>query len=261
MDKQLLSDRFIHLVGIMDELRAKCPWDQKQTIQSLSALTIEEVYELTDAIDKQDWSEIKGELGDLLLHILFYSKIGQEKDKFNILEVIETISLKMITRHPHIYGNVQVNNEQDVKKNWQMIKLKQGKDSVLSGVPNGLPAVIKAARIQEKVSQVGFDWENKSDVWLKVEEELSELKQAVESDVELDIEEEFGDVLFSLINYARFLKVDPEAALQKTNRKFMNRFQQMEILIKNENQVISEMNLEELDIFWEKAKHILSNKI
>jgi XTP/dITP diphosphohydrolase len=219
---------FTRLVSIMDDLREKCPWDKKQTIETLRPLTIEETYELTDAITNNDWKGIKEELGDILLHIIFYAKIGTEEQQFTLQEVMEGISEKLIRRHPHIYGEVEVKNDEDVKKNWEQIKMQEGKKSVLGGVPKSLPAVVKATRIQEKAKQVGFEWENKEDVWQKVEEEIQELHEAVAQNHTEHIEEEFGDVLFSLINYARFLQIDAEGVLEKTNKKFVSRFTLME---------------------------------
>ncbi len=252
---QTLSDSFLHLVSIMDELREKCPWDKKQTIETLRPLTLEETYELADAITDGDFKGIKEELGDVLLHILFYSKIGTEKGEFTLQEVIEGISEKLIVRHPHIYGDVVVADEEDVKRNWEQIKLKTGnKKSVLSGVPKALPAVVKATRIQEKAKQVGFEWDNKEDVFKKIEEEISELQEAILEDNEAHIEEEFGDVLFSLINYARFLKVDAEGALEKTNKKFMCRFQQIEAIATQRGKALQAMTLEEMDTIWNEVK-------
>lgn len=248
------QETFYRLVQIMDELREKCPWDKKQTIQTLRAMTIEEMYELTDAITVENWQGIKEELGDILLHILFYSKIAQEQGKFTLKEVIEGISKKLVERHPHIYGDVKVNDENDVKKNWEKIKLKEGKTSVLSGVPLALPAIVKAARIQEKAKQVGFEWENKEDVWLKVEEELNELREAVESNNEKHIEEEFGDVLFSLVNYARFLNIDAENVLEKTNKKFIYRFTRMEQIARERQKELAVMTLSEMDAIWNEVK-------
>lgn len=262
-DNQELSEKFLHLVGIMDELREKCPWDQQQTIQTLRSMTIEETYELAAAIDDQSWGDIKEELGDLLLHLLFYAKIGQEKGQFMLRDVLDGIATKMIHRHPHIYGDVVVNGEADVKKNWQKIKLKEGKSSIFSGVPAALPALVKATRIQEKARQVGFDWEVPADVFEKVEVELGELQEAVaKKDVEeasrqADIEQEYGDLLFSMINYARFLKVDPETALEKSNRKFIQRFQTMESLAGAAGENLSNLDLKGMDLYWEKAKSAL----
>lgn len=253
MNQQSLSDAFLGLVKIMDELREKCPWDRKQTIHTLRSMTIEETYELADAVTSSDWPHIREELGDLLLHILFYSKIGAEENQFTLQEVIEGISQKLIVRHPHIYGDVQVENEDDVKKNWEKIKMKEGKDSVLSGVPVSLPSVVKATRIQEKAKQVGFEWDNKADVWKKVEEEMAELKEAEQISAERT-EEEFGDLLFSLVNYARFLHIDAETALEKTNRKFIARFRQMEDMAKDAGKTLNEMTLAEMDALWNNIK-------
>lgn len=248
------KENFQKLVNIMDELREKCPWDKKQTIQTLRSMTIEETYELTDAITKEDWQEIKEELGDLLLHILFYTRIATEQNKFTLNDVLETICNKLIVRHPHIYGDVKVNDDEDVKKNWEKIKLREGKTSVLSGVPVSLPAVVKAARIQEKAKQVGFEWKRTEDVWLKVEEEMIELQQAVKNNNTKEVEEEFGDVLFSLINYARFLNIDAENALEQTNKKFIHRFKRMETIAKNEGMNLYDMSLEEMDAIWNIVK-------
>ncbi len=256
-----LSDSFLQLVKIMDDLREKCPWDKKQTIDTLRPLTIEETYELTDAITAKDWQGIKEELGDVLLHLLFYSKIGSEQGQFTIQQVIEGISKKLIHRHPHIYGDVQVANEEDVKRNWEQLKLKEGKGkkSVLEGVPKSLPSMVKATRIQEKAKQVGFEWENKEDVWKKVEEEIIELQQAVEENDQQHIEEEFGDVLFSLINYARFLNIDSEGVLEKTNLKFIYRFQKMEQQAASQGKKLAEMSLEEMDAIWNEVKKQIRN--
>lgn len=252
---QTLSDSFLQLVSIMDNLREKCPWDKKQTIETLRPLTLEETYELVDAITDNDFKGIKEELGDVLLHILFYAKIGTEQQQFTLQEVIEGISEKLIVRHPHIYGDVVVNDEEDVKRNWEQIKLKTGnKKSVLSGVPKALPAVVKATRIQEKAKQVGFEWENKEDVFLKVQEEITELQEAILEENQVHIEEEFGDVLFSLINYARFLKVDAEGALEKTNKKFMYRFQQIEAIATERGKALQDMTLGEMDAIWNEVK-------
>jgi XTP/dITP diphosphohydrolase len=248
------SEAFEHLVTIMDELREKCPWDKKQTIHTLRQMTLEEAYELTGAITENNWMSIKEELGDLLLHIVFYSKIGAEQNQFTLTEVIETISQKLIDRHPHVYGNVEVQNEEDVKRNWENLKLKEGKSSVLSGVPTALPALIKAMRLQEKAKQVGFEWENKEQVWEKVEEEINEMEEAIQSNDQLKTEEEFGDLLFSLVNFARFLNVDAENALELTNNKFLYRFTKMEdqALAKNKN--LTEMSLQEMDAIWNDIK-------
>lgn len=238
----------------MDELREQCPWDRKQTIHTLRSMTIEETYELTDAIDANDWKGIKEELGDMMLHILFYSKIGTEQQQFVLQEVIDGIAAKLINRHPHIYGDVKVNDAEDVKRNWEQIKMKEGKKSVLSGVPQSLPAVVKAARIQEKAKQVGFEWDNREDVWKKVQEETGELLEAVQSEKKEAIEEEFGDLLFSLINYARFLQVDAEAALERTNKKFMYRFQEMEKMAAEKGLQLANMSLEAMDELWNEIK-------
>jgi XTP/dITP diphosphohydrolase len=238
----------------MDDLREKCPWDQKQTFESLRHLTIEETYELADAILENDLPEIKKELGDVLLHIIFYAKIASEKKAFDIGDVATAISEKLIHRHPHIYGNIKVNNEEDVKRNWEQLKLKEGKKSVLEGVPQSLPAVIKASRIQEKVAGIGFDWEQPEQVWDKVQEELSELNEEIKAGNNENIEKEFGDVLFSMINYSRFINVNTENSLEKTNKKFINRFQYLERESKKEGKNLADMSLAEMDIYWEKSK-------
>jgi len=261
MNEKSLSAAFLRLVGIMDDLREKCPWDRKQTIQTLRSMTIEETYELGDAIAREDWKEIKEELGDLLLHILFYSRIGREQSRFDLEEVINNISEKLIYRHPHIYppdkpaeGLVSVENEDDVKKNWEKLKLKEGKKSVLSGVPFALPATVKAIRLQEKSAQVGFEWKKTEDVWQKVEEEVRELREAVEMKSQDKIEEEYGDLIFSLINYARFLQIDAETALEKTNQKFTRRFSGLEQEAATRGKSLSEMSLEEMDAIWNAIK-------
>ncbi|MBS4042797.1 MAG: nucleoside triphosphate pyrophosphohydrolase [Chitinophagaceae bacterium] len=246
--------KFLELKKIMDELRSKCPWDQKQTIQSLRTMTIEETYELSDAVLSESWEDIKEELGDLILHVLFYSKIAEEQNKFTIEEVLETIAKKLINRHPHIYGNIIVNDEDDVKKNWEKIKQQEGKKSVLSGVPSSMNALPKALCIQEKVKKVGFEWKHIDDVWMKVEEEMQELKQAIKEQSQIEIEEEFGDVLFSLVNYARFLKVDPEVALDKVNKKFIDRFAKMEAMALVDNKHLADLSLEEMDSLWNSIK-------
>ena len=251
---QTLSQSFENLVRIMDDLREKCPWDRKQTIQSLRQLTIEETYELADAITETDWEGIKEELGDLLLHIVFYSKIGAEQNQFTLKEVIEGISEKLIARHPHIYGDVIVDNEEDVKKNWEKLKLKEGKKSVLSGVPAALPALVKSMRLQEKAKQVGFEWENKEQVWEKVEEEIKELKEAINENDLQKTEEEFGDVVFSMVNFARFLNVDAENSLEITNKKFIHRFTQMEQAALSKGKNLNEMTLAEMDAIWNEIK-------
>lgn len=245
---------FEGLVTIMDELREKCPWDKKQTIQSLRQLTLEEIYELTEAITEEDWKSIKEELGDLLLHIVFYAKIGAEENKFTLEEVINGISEKLIARHPHIYGDVQVNNEEDVKRNWEKLKLREGKNSALEGVPKALPSLIKAMRLQEKAKQVGFEWENKEQVWEKVEEEIIELKEAIAEKDQKKAEEEFGDVLFSMVNFARFLNIDAENALEITNKKFIDRFTQMEQIALAKGKNLNEMSLEQMDAIWNEIK-------
>jgi MazG family protein len=242
------------LVKILDELREKCPWDKKQNIHTLRQQTIEETYELADAITDKDWDGIKEELGDLLLHVLFYAKIGNEQNKFTLQEVIDGICEKLIKRHPHIYGNVKAETDEDVKKNWEQIKLAEGKKSVLSGVPKSLPAMVKAMRIQEKAKQVGFEWANKEQVWEKVEEEKSELLEAVESANNEHIEEEAGDLFFSVINYVRFLKVDAENALELTNKKFIKRFTLMEEIVLKKGMNLSEMTLAEMDAIWDEIK-------
>jgi MazG family protein len=268
-----LSEAFLRLVTIMDELREKCPWDKKQTIQSLRQLTIEEMYELADAITDNDWKGIREELGDLLLHIVFYAKIGSEQKQFELTDVLHGICEKLIARHPHVYGDVKVNNEEDVKVNWEKLKLKEGKASVLSGVPRALPAMVKAMRLQEKARQVGFEWDNKEQVWEKVEEEIQELKEEIKSresgvqssesaptlNSELStlnskVEDEFGDLIFSLINYARFLQVDAENALERTNKKFIHRFTQMEQQALQEGKKLDEMSLQEMDAIWNSIK-------
>ena len=258
-----MKDRLIafdRLINIMDELREKCPWDNKQTMESLRYLTIEELYELSDAILDGNMDEIKKELGDILLHIVFYAKIASEKNKFNITDVINGICEKLIYRHPHIYGDKKVNDEFEVKRNWEKLKMKEGKNSVLEGVPKSLPAIVKSYRIQEKVRGIGFDWDNTDQVWDKVKEEIIELKEEVKNGDLDKIESEFGDVLFALINYSRFIGINPENALEKTNKRFINRFQIMERLIKSKNLDLSEMKLKEMDEFWEKAKKIYNQK-
>jgi len=242
------------LLQIMEELRAQCPWDQKQTIESLRPLTIEETYELCDAIIKKDWNGLKEELGDVLLHLVFYAKIASEQNEFNFNDVIEAVCNKLVYRHPHIYSNVKVSNEQEVKENWEKLKQKERKKSVLSGVPEALPALIKALRIQDKSKQVGFEWDTTAQVQAKVMEELAELNEAMEENNQDHIEEEFGDVLFSLVNLARFLKVDPELALERTNRKFIDRFNKMEIIAEENEKSLLDMNLVEMDALWNFVK-------
>lgn len=255
------STAFERLLTIMNELREGCPWDRKQTLESLRHLTIEETYELSDAILEGDMEEIKKELGDLMLHLVFYSKIADEKQAFDISDVINGVCEKLISRHPHIYGDVKVDNEDEVKQNWEMLKLKEkGNKSVLGGVPKSLPALVKAFRIQEKASGVGFDWDNKEQVWEKVEEELGEFKEAYHEDIDKEVlensksEEEFGDLLFSMINYARFLNINPETALEKTNKKFIRRFNFLEAQSKQDGKALGTMTLEEMDAYWEQAK-------
>lgn len=253
MENNFLAEKFLRLVTVVDELRTQCPWDKKQTIQALRAMTIEETYELADAIDAENWQEIKEELGDILFHLLFYAKIGSEQNFFSLQDVLDAITEKMIKRHPHIYGNVSVRDEEDVKKNWQKIKIKEGRKSALSGVPQALPPIAKAMCIQEKAKQTGFEWENKAQVWQKVEEELNELQEA-ETQSAQAAEEEFGDVLFSLVNYARFLNIDADAALEKCNKKFIRRFQLMESYAQAQNQSLANMPLSEMNALWDKAK-------
>jgi len=256
MSQEKISKSFLDLVEIMDTLREKCPWDKKQTIHSLRSNTIEELYELVDAIIEEDWMSIKEELGDLLLHILFYTKIASEKNEFQLQEVIEGISKKLIHRHPHIYGNVKADTEEQVKLNWEQLKLKEGngEKTILSGVPNSLPSMVKALRIQEKVKQVGFEWENKEQVWDKFNEEIEELKLEIAKNDPQKMEEELGDVFFSLINYARFLKIDPESALEKTNKKFKKRFELMESYAKNNGLDLAKLSLAEKEVLWQKMK-------
>lgn len=254
--RKIQLEAFDRLLNIMDDLREKCPWDKKQTMQTLRHLTIEETYELGDAILDNDLNEIKKELGDLLLHIVFYAKIGSETDSFDMADVCNEICEKLIHRHPHIYGDVEVNDEEDVKRNWEKLKLKEGKKSVLEGVPKSLPALVKASRIQDKVKGVGFDWEEPQQVWDKLQEELGELQEEVKSNDQDKIEGEFGDVLFSMINYARFLNVNPEDALERTNKKFIKRFQYLESKAAEIGKPLSEMTLAEMDVFWNEAKKL-----
>ncbi|MDX1545236.1 MAG: nucleoside triphosphate pyrophosphohydrolase [Christiangramia sp.] len=247
---------FDRLLTIMDELREQCPWDRKQTMESLRHLTIEETYELGDAILDKDMDEIKKELGDVLLHLVFYAKIGSETNDFDIADVANSICDKLVDRHPHIYGDIEVADEEEVKKNWENLKLKEGKESVLEGVPRSLPAMVKANRIQDKVAGVGFDWEEPEQVFEKLKEELEELQHEVKSNNRDEIEGEFGDVLFSMINYARFLKVNPENALERTNKKFIKRFQYLEEKAKEGNKALKDMTLAEMDVFWNEAKKL-----
>ncbi|WP_395075752.1 nucleoside triphosphate pyrophosphohydrolase [Flavobacterium sp.] len=252
--RQQQLDAFGRLLDIMDELREKCPWDRKQTLQTLRHLTIEETYELGDAILDNNLEEVKKELGDLLLHIVFYAKIGSETNSFDMADVANEICDKLIHRHPHIYGDVVVADEEEVKQNWEKLKLKEGKKSVLEGVPKSLPALVKASRIQEKVKGVGFDWEESHQVWDKVEEELSEFQVEVAGGNQDKMEAEFGDVLFSMINYARFLNINPEDALERTNKKFIKRFQYLESKAEELGKPLMDMTLAEMDVFWNQAK-------
>ena len=244
------------LLTIMDELREQCPWDRKQTFESLRHLTIEETYELGDAILDRNLEEIKNELGDLLLHIAFYSKLGSEEKAFDIADVATSISDKLVHRHPHVYGDVTVQDEEEVKNNWEVLKLKEGKTSVLEGVPKGLPALVKAQRIQDKVAGVGFDWEHPEQFWDKVQEELAELNVEVKNGSDKTIEAEFGDVLFSMINYARFLKINPDTALERTNQKFTKRFQYLEQHVQKIWKTLHEMSLDEMEVIWQEAKKV-----
>ena len=255
-NRETQLEAFDRLLTIMDDLREQCPWDQKQTMETLRPLTIEETYELGDAILNADLNEVKGELGDLLLHIVFYSKIGSETNDFDITDVINTICEKLIHRHPHVYGDEIIKDEIEVKQNWESLKLKEGKKSVLQGVPNSLPALVKASRIQEKVAGVGFDWEYTGQVWNKVEEEIRELKKEIINMNQDAMEDEFGDVLFSLINYARFLNINPENALERTNKKFIKRFQFLEKKANEIQKSLTEMTLAEMGNYWDEAKKI-----
>lgn len=252
--KEQKLEAFNRLLDIMDDLREQCPWDKKQTLESLRHLTIEEVYELGDAILDNNLDELKKELGDVLLHIVFYAKIGSEKNSFDIADVAHAISDKLVARHPHIYGDVKVKNEEEVKQNWEKLKLKEGNKGVLSGVPKTLPALVKANRIQDKVAGVGFDWETPEQVFEKVKEELQELEDAKNNKSQKEIENELGDVFFSLVNYARFLKVNPENALERTNKKFIKRFGYIENKAKENKKSLHQMSLNEMDVFWEEAK-------
>lgn len=248
------GDAFTKLVQVMDELREKCPWDKAQTIHTLRQMTLEETYELTDAITDENWNGIKEELGDLMLHLVFYAKIASEQSRFTLEDVIHGLLKKLIYRHPHIYGDVEVKNEEEVAQNWEKLKLKEGKQSILSGVPKALPALIKAMRLQEKAKQVGFEWETKEQVWEKVKEEMAELQQAVAEKSQSDAADELGDVLFSLINYARFLKIDAEDALARTNKKFIYRFTGMEKKASEQATSLDAMTLEEMDALWNQIK-------
>jgi len=258
MNEKLVQ--FDRLLNIMDVLREKCPWDKKQTIDSLRHLTIEETYELCDAIINDDLEELKGEIGDLILHMVFYSKIASERKAFDIADVLKTVCEKLIYRHPHIYGDIKAETEEEVKANWEKLKLEEGnqpnkKKSVLRGVPKSMPSLVKAVRIQDKVKGVGFDWDNKEQVWDKVQEELNEFKNEVDVNDHEKMEQEFGDLMFSIVNYARFIGINPEDALEKTNKKFVNRFKKMELAINEEGKDLKEMNLDEMNQYWEAAKH------
>jgi XTP/dITP diphosphohydrolase len=255
MDQRLIE--FERLLKIMDELRAQCPWDKEQTFDSLRHLTIEEMYELSDAILEKNLDEIRKELGDLMLHLVFYAKLGEETGSFGIADVLKGINEKLINRHPHIYSDVKVSNATDVKDNWEKIKLKEGRESVLEGVPMSLPAMVKAYRIQDKARGIGFDWDNASQVWEKVEEEIAELKHELENGADtLKTESEFGDLLFALVNYARFIDVNPETALERTNRKFISRFKFLEKAVNADGKKLHDMTLAEMDVYWEKAKEV-----
>ena len=249
-------EQFNRLLDIMDELRVKCPWDREQTFESLRHLTIEETYELGDAILEGDMEEIKKELGDVMLHLVFYSRIASETQHFDVADVLNAICEKLISRHPHIYGDVKVADAEEVKQNWEALKLKEGKTSVLEGVPKSLPAMVKATRIQDKARGVGFDWEHPEQVWEKVQEEMHEFKEAVETGDQNEIENEFGDILFSLINYARFKDIDPELALERTNKKFIKRFQFLEVEAAKSGKKLHDMTLAEMDVYWNAAKKI-----
>ncbi|RZM29762.1 MAG: nucleoside triphosphate pyrophosphohydrolase [Pedobacter sp.] len=252
---------FTRLLTVLNTLRTECPWDKKQTMESLRHLSIEETYELSDAIMEGDLQEVKKELGDVMMHLVFYARIAEEQGAFDILDVLNGVCEKLINRHPHIYGDVDVQNEEDVKRNWEQIKLKEGNKSVLGGVPSSLPALVKASRIQEKARGIGFDWENKTQVWEKVEEELQEFKEEFNvienSAIDIDkAESEFGDLLFSLINYARFININPENALEKTNKKFIKRFQYLESKARENGKALQDMTLAEMDVYWNEAKKI-----
>lgn len=248
------AQKFNKLVEIMKRLRKECPWDREQTNNSIKAATLEEAYEVVEAIDKEDFEELKTELGDLLLHIVFHSTIAEEKGEFTIEDVIDAITEKLIRRHPHVFGNVKVSGNEDVMRNWETIKLSEGRDSVVEGVPKNIPQLYRAFRLQEKVSKIGFDWENKEDVWKKVMEELNEFKEAEKSSNQLNIEDEFGDIIFSLVNYARFTGINPENALRKTNNKFVERFHYIENKLKTKGKTVIDSNLEEMDKYWEESK-------
>ncbi|TCC98990.1 nucleoside triphosphate pyrophosphohydrolase [Pedobacter psychroterrae] len=255
------ASAFTRLLTVLDTLRTQCPWDKKQTMETLRHLTIEETYELSDAILEGNLDEVKKELGDVMMHLVFYARIGSETGDFNITDVLNGVCEKLISRHPHIYGDVEVQDENDVKRNWEKLKLKEGNKSVLAGVPAGLPSLVKASRIQEKARGVGFDWDNKEQVWEKVEEELQEFKDeynlADQADIDIEkAEGEFGDLLFSLINYARFININPENALEKTNKKFIKRFQYLETKAKANGKALQDMTLAEMDVYWNEAKEL-----
>ena len=251
------QEAFARLLKVMDELREQCPWDKKQTMDTLRYLTLEETYELSDAIVEKDLKNIKKELGDVLLHIVFYARIASETNEFDIADVMNELCDKLISRHPHIYGDVKVKDEEEVKRNWENLKLKEGNKSVLGGVPKGLPALVKSMRIQEKARGVGFDWEHKEQVWEKVNEELQEFKHEVESNSPPEkLEDEFGDIMFALINYARFNNINPEDALERTNKKFIKRFQYMEQKITGQGKQLSDCTLAEMDVYWNEAKKL-----
>lgn len=255
----MIESKFNELVSIMKKLRVECPWDREQTNDSIKAATIEEAYEVVDAIDKKDYDELKKELGDLLLHVVFHSVMAEELGKFNLEEVIDSIIQKLIRRHPHVFGKTEVNDSEDVKKNWEAIKLEEGRDSVLEGVPEMLPALQRAHRLQEKAAKVGFDWEKKEDVWKKVIEEIEEMHQSEKEESHDELENEIGDVFFAMVNYARFLDVNPETALRRTNTKFINRFNYVEKKVKETGKKIHESNLQEMDKYWEESKTKLKN--
>ena len=254
MQHDKAAEAFARLVKIMDDLREKCPWDRKQTVETLRPMTIEETYELADAITDKDWKGIKEEIGDLMLHMVFYAKIGAEQQQFTLEEALHGICDKLVSRHPHIYGDIKVKDEEEVKQNWEKLKLKEGKRSVLQGVPKSLPAMVKATRLQEKAKQVGFEWDNRGQVWDKVQEEMQELQEAVARNDQQEMENELGDVLFSLINYARFLHVDAENALARTNNKFISRFTQMEQQALEQGKPLADMTLSEMDAIWDSIK-------
>jgi nucleoside triphosphate diphosphatase len=253
----MIESNFKELVDIVRKLRVECPWDREQTNDSIKAATIEEAYEVVESIDNKDYDELKKELGDLLLHVIFHSIIAEEGNNFKLEEVIASVKEKLIRRHPHVFGDVVVENSEHVKRNWEVIKLKEGRDSILDGVPQIMPALQRAYRLQEKASKVGFDWNNKEDVWSKVEEELLEIKDAINENNVEELEKEFGDLFFSLVNFSRFLKINPENALRKTNNKFIKRFNYIEKRLKESGKNINESNLEEMDGYWNESKNLL----